>query len=115
MRVSVCSPGFWDFAASLSPLETLRKYVSDRHERKKDESYRSRLESDRLTLENEQLKTRVVREQVQLLKELQIPEDRIRQAVTRYVIEPLSKLDGHQDAARLTTAEIVDDEDSAQR
>src|SRR5580700_4283093 len=34
--VEIASPGFWEFLGSLNPLEVIRKYLSDRHERRKD-------------------------------------------------------------------------------
>src|SRR5262249_41492767 len=34
--VSIQSPGFWEFLGTLNPLETIRKYLGDRYERKKD-------------------------------------------------------------------------------
>lgn len=51
-RVVLQSPGFWEFFGSLNPLEVLRKYLNDRHERKKDDDYRSAAERDRLEIEN---------------------------------------------------------------
>ena len=30
------SPGFWEFLGSLNPLEVIRRYLNDRHERAKD-------------------------------------------------------------------------------
>lgn len=39
--VELHSPGFWDFLGKLNPLEVLRQYINDRHERQKDREYRS--------------------------------------------------------------------------
>src|SRR5262245_38894272 len=39
-RIEFRSPGFWEFLGSLNPLEVLRKWASDRHERRKDLAYR---------------------------------------------------------------------------
>ena len=33
--VSLTSPGFWEFLGTLNPLDVLRKYLNDRHERRK--------------------------------------------------------------------------------
>ena len=38
--VELNSPGFWDFLGKLNPLEVLREYLKDRHERRKDREYR---------------------------------------------------------------------------
>lgn len=35
-RISIKSPGFWEFLGNINPLEVLRKYLCDRHEREKD-------------------------------------------------------------------------------
>jgi hypothetical protein len=51
-RVVLESPGFWEVLGSLSPLEVLRKYLNDRHERKKDRDYRSEAERERLAIQN---------------------------------------------------------------
>ncbi len=109
--VVVQSPGFWDFVGSLSPLETLRKYIQDRHERRKDMDYRNRLESERMVLENERLKTEVAKAQLDLLAALGFPEDRIREVAMRHIIKPLEGLDGAQDSGLIDAAEIIDIDD----
>src|SRR5208283_3018379 len=37
--VEINSPGFWEFLGSVSPLEIMRNYLNDRHERRKDREY----------------------------------------------------------------------------
>ncbi|UUY01579.1 hypothetical protein LRS13_12625 [Svornostia abyssi] len=51
-RVVLESPGFWEFVGTLNPLEVIRQYLNDRHERKKDNEYRSSAERERLALDN---------------------------------------------------------------
>lgn len=51
-RVVLESPGFWEVFGSLNPLEVVRKYLNDRHERQKDRDYRSDAERERLAIEN---------------------------------------------------------------
>ncbi len=104
------SPGFWEFAGSLNPLETLRKYLSDRHERSKDRKYREAAEAERMRLENERLKIEVVKEQVEVLRKAGVAEDRIRQALTRHLVEPLGQVDRFQDVGMIESAELRDDE-----
>jgi hypothetical protein len=106
--VSVQSPGFWEFLGALNPLETIRKYLSDRHERKKDNAYRNTAEAERLRLDNEKLKTEVVKERIEILRGLNIPEDRIAVILNLHVATPLSKLDEAQDSALIEGAEIVE-------
>lgn len=109
VRVRVESPGFWDFVGKLNPLEVLRHYLSDRHERIKDKSYRNDLEQERLRLENERLKTKVVEEQANLLRDFGVPEDKIRQALVRHLVEPLAQLDRAQDRQLIGAAEVRDE------
>lgn len=106
--VSFQSPGFWGFLGALNPLETLRKYVQDRHERRRDRTYREPLEAERMALENQKLKTEVVKEQVELLRSLGVPEEKIREALMRHVVLPLEHLDRHQDSGLVETAVLVD-------
>ncbi len=54
-RVVLRSPGSWQFFGSLNPLEVIRKYLNDRHERRKDTEYRSPAEAERLAIENAML------------------------------------------------------------
>jgi hypothetical protein len=54
-RVRLSSPGFWEFFGGLNPFEVLRKYLNDRHERRKDREYRSEAERQRLELQNQRI------------------------------------------------------------
>jgi len=105
-RIEFNSPGFWEFAGSLNPLEVMRKCVADNHERRKDRDYRESLEAERLHLENVKLKTDVVRDQVTLLRENGVPEEKIREALTQYIIEPLNRLERHQEAGMIGGAQL---------
>jgi hypothetical protein len=91
---------------ALNPLEVMRKWVADNHERRKDRDYRESLEADRLYLENEKLKTEVVRDRVALLRENGVPEEKIREALTQYIVEPLTRLERHQDAGMIGGARL---------
>lgn len=108
-RIEFNSPGFWEFAGSLNPLEVMRNWVADNHERRKDRDYRESLEAERLHLENEKLKTDVVRNQVALLRENGVPEEKIREALTQYIMEPLNRLERHQDAGMIGGAQLRKD------
>lgn len=106
--IVIKSPGFWEFIGNINPLEVLRKYLCDRHERKKDTDYRNHQEQERGALENEKLRVEVVHEKVKLLKELGVPENRIREALFKHVIQPLGELDAVQDRGLVVDAEIID-------
>jgi hypothetical protein len=68
-RVVLTSPGFWEFLGSLNPLEVIRQYLTDRHEREKDRDYRSRAEAERLAIENAARKLDVFRQYLDLQRE----------------------------------------------
>jgi hypothetical protein len=105
------SEGFWDFVGALNPLEVLRKYISDRHERAKDDRYRSAAEEQRLNLENAKLQTEVVREQIELLREIGVPEDKIREALAKHVFTPSGKLDAHLNSRLIGSGRLVEDDE----
>lgn len=102
------SPGFWEFLATINPLEVLRRYLCDRHERKKDTSYRNQQEEARGALENERFRTKVVQEKIEILRELGVPEEKIRKALFDHVIKPLGELDAVQDRGLIVDAEIIE-------
>ena len=108
-RIEFRSPGFWEFLGSLNPLEVLRKWAADRHERRKDRQYRERLEAEKMRYENEKLKLEVVRDHIELLRNAGVPEEKIREALAQYVVEPLTRLERHQEAGLLGGAEILSD------
>lgn len=73
-RVVLESPGFWEFVGSLNPLEQIRIYLQERHERRKDKDYRNDAEARRLhaearitELQAERLSIRVEAEKLDLL------------------------------------------------
>jgi len=105
--IVIKSPGFWEFLGSVNPLEVVRKYLCDRHERKKDEAYRNQLEKERGELENEKLRTQIVQEKVNILKDLGVPEEKIRKALFEHVIKPLGELDTIQNKGLVADAEII--------
>lgn len=111
-RISVNSPGWVDVIGKINHLETLRQYLNDRNERRKDLTYRDSAERDRLDLENqkraielEKLKTAVVSERIKVLKEISVPEDKIRQAVMSYFFQPVEELEQLQDSNLIGGAE----------
>lgn len=59
---NISSPGFWEFLAKLNPLEIIRLFLNDRHERRKDRQYREGMEEENLYLQNELLRNKIIRE-----------------------------------------------------
>ncbi|PEN05045.1 hypothetical protein CRI93_14115 [Longimonas halophila] len=89
--VVIESPGWWEFLGVLNPIESLRKYLNDRHERNKDIDFRSEQEKEKGELEIERLKT-------QVLKEAGFSEEDIRRMIVEHGANPLQSLDKFQDS-----------------
>jgi hypothetical protein len=100
-KVNIQSPGFWEFLGSLNPLQQIREYLKDRHERKKDNEYRSRQEEELAELEIVERRDNIVNGRIVTLKELGYSDVEIRQFVTAMVIEPLNRLGRHQDRGQI--------------
>ncbi len=103
-RVSIQSPGFWEFVGGMNPLLQLREFLKDRHERRKDREYRECAEKERLRLDNELLQRQILekensilREQMSLMKEFGLDQDQIRRIVWSRLGTQLSHLGQHQD------------------
>ena len=63
---NLSTPGWLEFFGALNPLETLRKYLDDRHRRKIVNSL-SDLDRRRFELENESLENKVIAEKLAIL------------------------------------------------
>ncbi|OJV52972.1 MAG: hypothetical protein BGO31_04250 [Bacteroidetes bacterium 43-16] len=100
-RVNIQSPGFWEFLGSLNPLQQIREYIKDRHERKKDNRYRSRQEEELGDLNIMKEKNNVLSQRIEILRGLGYSEVQIRELVIKMVIEPLNKLGEHQDKGQI--------------
>lgn len=50
LKVNIQSPDFWEVIGSLNPLEQIREFLKDRHERKIDDHYRSRAKIRQLVI-----------------------------------------------------------------
>jgi hypothetical protein len=105
-EVDLHSPGFWNFLGNLNPLEVIRQYINDRHERRKDKSYRESAEARKLELENLKLENEVLRERIKIAKELGATEQDLAPLLNELVFRPLRALDRHQDRGVIERAEI---------
>lgn len=92
-RVELSSPGFWEFAGALNPLEVLRMYLNDRHRRRQDHAYRETHEQRRLALENLLLENQVLRERIAMAQEFGLSNQDVTQLLNRLVYEPLRQVD----------------------
>ena len=108
-KIEIASPGSAEIIGALNPLETLRKYLQDRHARRQNKEYRESAEAQRLALENERLRIEVVKDKVDLLRSLGVPEDKIRAALSQHIVEPLERLDRLQEAGLIETAKAIEE------
>lgn len=111
-KVSIASPGFWEFLASLNPLQQIREYLNDRHKRRQDREYKELTERERLVLENELIQRQILekdnsllRDRVQMMRELGFTDEEIRQFVWSHIGRPLARIGRHQDTRLIEGAE----------
>lgn len=96
-RINIQSPGFWEFLGALNPLQQIREYLKDRHERKKDKAYRNRQEEEKGELEILTQRDGIINRRIGMLRELGYTETEIRQFVFLMVTQPLNILGRQQD------------------
>lgn len=99
--VELHSPGFWDFLGKFIPLETIRLYLNDRHERQKDRQYRSRIEAEKLELEN-------FKDKIDVLKQLGATDKDLALLKEQLLAKSLRQLNSYQDNGLILEGEIVD-------
>jgi hypothetical protein len=104
--VNLASPGFWEFLGTLNPLEVLRKYLNDRHERRKDREYRELAERRRLELENLSRESRFLSERIRIAKEIGATDRDLAPLLNELVYKPLALLDRYQDKNVIEHTEI---------
>ena len=109
--VSLSSPGAWDFLGKLNPLDVIRQYLTDRHERRKDKEYREAHENRKLYLENKLLENRVLKENIQVARELGATDGDLVPILNRFVFAPLRGLDKFQDQGLIQQAEFQESPD----
>lgn len=100
------SPGFWEFIGKLNPLEVIRKYLNDRHERRKDREYRESAEARKLNLENLKLENTVIRERLAMARKFGATERDLAPLLNELVFRPLGVLDRHQDKGVIENVEL---------
>lgn len=92
---------------ALNPFEVFRKYLSDRHERRKDRDYRESAEERKLILENLSTETRVISERVRLAREMGATDRDLAPLLNELIYKPLVALDRYQDKGVIEDAEIL--------
>ncbi len=111
-KIVIQSPGFWEVLGSLNPLQQIREYLNDRHERQKDWKWRNETEKEKAHLENELIRrqvfesdNRIMKERIEMLRELSFTETEIRELIWTNMGEPLQLLGRHQDNGLIEGAE----------
>jgi len=107
-RASISSPGFLEFIGALNPLEVLRKFLHDRHERRKDTDYRENAESLRLELENDLLAEEVIEKSIDNALKAGATKDDLAPHIEMLLKLPLHKLAQHQDSGLISDVHVVD-------
>ncbi len=103
--VEIHSPGFWEFLGSLNPLEQIRRYLQDRHERIKDNAYRNRQEEVRLQLENLN-KAVDISGKLKLLRERGVSVSEAQRTVDNHIITLTEELSKAQDKKLIEGAKL---------
>lgn len=103
-KIVIQSPGFWEVIGSLNPLQQIREYLNDRHKRQQDRNWRNETDKRKAELENELLQrqifesdNKIMRERIEILRELGFGETEIRELIWTNMGEPLRQLGKHQD------------------
>ena len=101
------SPGWWEVFGKLNPLEVIRKYLKDRHERKKDVEYRNSAEKERLLLENQLRENQVLKERIEMAKAIGATDQDLAPLKNSLLGRPLRRLGHYQDQNVISLAEPV--------
>jgi DNA-binding transcriptional MerR regulator len=111
-RISIQSPGFWEIVGSLNPLQQIREYLKDRHERRKDIEWRETSEKEKAMLENELIQKQIIEydnklqvDRIKILKEIGFSNEEIRELIWANAGKPLMELGKHQDNGIIKSAE----------
>lgn len=107
-RIIIQSPGWIEVLGSLNPLQQIREYLKDRHERMKDLAWRSDAEKERALLENDILRAQAERERTSaisdfndLLKRMDVDPDQRERILWDRLGPPMMRLARHQDTGLL--------------
>ena len=113
-KINFNSPGWWEVIGKWNIFEQLRKYLKERHERKKDiafewevEKQKSQVEIESIQLSNDLLKLEITQNMIKQLKTIGLTDIEIRHFVQKcygnlYLLNP------HIDEGRIVDIKIVD-------
>ena len=98
--IEIHSPGLLEFFARLNPLEQIRLYLNDRHQRKMTEGDKA--------LDWKMKEVKYYRELAAFMKDLGVSDEEIRLAISTQLIAPLKPLDEAVDSGFIVEAEVVE-------
>ena len=101
VSIEASSPGVLSVLGNFRPLEQIRLYLGDRHERKKDKAYRNREEERRLVLENDLLDLQLQRDRISAWRDLGTSDAQISAMFSRYLLGPIEEIERAQDSIGL--------------
>jgi len=102
------SPGSWKLLGISDSLEVVRKYLKDRHERRKDTKYRVATDEEKRHLENELLRIKVLSEKIKVAKELGAKEEDLSPLLGQLLFDPLDELGTLQDRGLIVDVRMLD-------
>ena len=105
-EVEFHSPGFWEFLGKLNPLEVLRQYLNDRHERGKDKEYRNSNEALKMDIERRILELDYIQKVIETAKMSGHSDEDIRMLIQEHALIPLLRLDSLSELGLATRAEM---------
>jgi hypothetical protein len=108
------SPGWWEFLGAAVSVEMLLRYLQYRVHRRKDRQWREAQERERGELENEMLRVKIIREKVELAKEMGLTDDDFAPLQNELLHRPLRRLDAFQDNGTIGGAEPLQIPDQRQ-
>lgn len=113
--VHLGSHGNWKLLGVSDSLEVLRKFLNDRHERRKDKDYREATDEERRHLENELLRTHVLAEKIKMARQLGATDEDLAPLLNELLYEPLDGLATFQDRGIIADVRVIgQDEPSLQ-
>ena len=117
VAVEFHSPGFWEFIGNCNPLNVLRQYLNDQHEREKDFDYRNYEEQRKLAIANDSGETENAHRRLELIdkyiatcRSANVPENIIQANVIEHATSPLKRLDSVASYGLITHSEFTDEE-----
>lgn len=103
---TLSSPGFWEFLGRLNPLEQIRLYLNDRHERAKDHDYRNAAEAERLKTEQSLREIETIGAALDIAKRHGAMPEQLAPLLDKLVHTPLERLGRVQDMRIIGHAEL---------